>query len=127
MMPRNISSRFNHQHPPKSVNRSRDLRRMSPLAERILWSRLRGRQGSGYKFRRQHPVGPYFADFCCIECAAKCNPAICSRRAIRDPHLTSPSSARSSQGEGRMRRLRMGAPANIVAKRTACDSNPGRA
>ena len=20
------------------------------------------------KFRRDHPIGPYFADFCCIEC-----------------------------------------------------------
>jgi len=22
----------------------------------------------GYKFRRQHPIGRYFADFACIEC-----------------------------------------------------------
>lgn len=35
----------------------------------MLWNCLRGRQCSGFKFRRQHPVGPYFADFCCIECA----------------------------------------------------------
>ena len=30
-----------------------------------LWSRLRSRQ-LGARFRRQHPIGPYFADFACI-------------------------------------------------------------
>jgi very-short-patch-repair endonuclease len=29
-----------------------------------LWSRLRARQ-LGVKFRRQHPIGPYIADFAC--------------------------------------------------------------
>jgi very-short-patch-repair endonuclease len=24
-------------------------------------------RSSGFKFRRQHPVGPYVADFCCTE------------------------------------------------------------
>jgi len=36
-------------------------------AERLLWSRLRGRQVDGCKFRRQHPIGPYVVDFACIE------------------------------------------------------------
>ena len=22
----------------------------------------------GYRFRRQHPIGPFFADFACVEC-----------------------------------------------------------
>ena len=30
-----------------------------------LWSRLRMRQLAGWKFRRQHPIGPYFVDFYC--------------------------------------------------------------
>ena len=47
--------------------RARELRRFSPDAERAIWLRLRNRQLSGWKFRRQHPVGPYFADFACIE------------------------------------------------------------
>ena len=47
--------------------RARELRRSSPDAERAIWLRLRNRQLSGWKFRRQHPVGPYFADFACIE------------------------------------------------------------
>ena len=33
----------------------------------ILWSQLRKRQLEGYKFRRQHPIGPYIADFACLE------------------------------------------------------------
>jgi primosomal protein N' (replication factor Y) len=36
-------------------------------AERRLWSALRGRRLRGYKFRRQHPLGPFVADFACIE------------------------------------------------------------
>lgn len=35
-------------------------------AERKLWQCLRGGQLEGLKFRRQHPVPPYIADFCCI-------------------------------------------------------------
>jgi very-short-patch-repair endonuclease len=34
--------------------------------EWFVWSRLRGRQVSGFKFRRQFPIGPYFADFACL-------------------------------------------------------------
>ena len=35
-------------------------------AEWFVWSRLRGRQVAGYKFRRQVPIGPYIADFACL-------------------------------------------------------------
>ena len=34
-------------------------------SERRLWSHLRGGQ-LGVKFRRQHPLGPYIADFACL-------------------------------------------------------------
>ena len=30
-----------------------------------MWARLRKAQIDGHRFRRQHPVGPYFADFAC--------------------------------------------------------------
>ena len=33
----------------------------------MLWSKLRGRLVRDLKFRRQHPIGPYFADFACLE------------------------------------------------------------
>ena len=36
-------------------------------AERLLWQVLRGKQCNGHRFRRQHPIGPYIADFACIE------------------------------------------------------------
>ncbi len=47
--------------------RARELRHSSTDAELAIWQRLRSRQLGGHKFRRQHPIGPYFADFACIE------------------------------------------------------------
>jgi very-short-patch-repair endonuclease len=47
--------------------RARALRKGQTDAEALLWSRLRSRQVSGLKFRRQHPIGPCFGDFVCIE------------------------------------------------------------
>lgn len=47
--------------------RARQLREQSTDAEQLLWSRLRNRQLAGRKFRRQHPVDVYFADFSCVE------------------------------------------------------------
>ncbi len=36
-------------------------------AELILWSRLRRKSFDGHsRFRRQHPIGPYIADFACV-------------------------------------------------------------
>jgi len=35
------------------------------LPERLLWRELR-RQLTLMKFRRQHPIGPYVVDFCCL-------------------------------------------------------------
>jgi very-short-patch-repair endonuclease len=43
------------------------LRRGMTDAERILWSRLRLKSVHGWKFRRQHPIGPYIADFACVK------------------------------------------------------------
>ena len=37
---------------------------MSP-PEVLLWTRLRILRGEGPTFRRQHPIGPYVADFYC--------------------------------------------------------------
>ena len=47
--------------------RARALRRDQTEAERHLWRFLRNRRLLGCKFRRQHPIGPYFADFACPE------------------------------------------------------------
>ena len=43
------------------------LRRQATPPERLLWSRLKRGQLGGHKFRRQHPLGPYIADFYCHE------------------------------------------------------------
>ncbi len=51
---------------PPAHTRARRLRRDATDAERSLWSALRSRQ-HGFKFRRQHPIPPYTADFACIE------------------------------------------------------------
>ena len=45
----------------------RKLRRRMTDAELRLWRYLRGRQMSGYKFRRQHPFEDYVLDFVCLE------------------------------------------------------------
>jgi very-short-patch-repair endonuclease len=43
------------------------MRKAPSDAERRLWSCLRNRQLGNFKFRRQHPIGPFIVDFCCIE------------------------------------------------------------
>ncbi len=48
------------------VSRARELRRDGSRAEKICWHLLRDRRINGVKFRRQHPIGPYFADFACL-------------------------------------------------------------
>ena len=48
-------------------DRARRLRRNQTEAERRLWARLRLRQLGNAKFRRQHPIGRFIADFCCME------------------------------------------------------------
>ncbi|MBL8743171.1 MAG: endonuclease domain-containing protein [Myxococcales bacterium] len=50
---------------PRRVVLARKHRKNPTLAERQLWALLRRRQLDGLGFRRQFPVGPYFADFFC--------------------------------------------------------------
>jgi len=52
---------------PDTTIRSRALRKAPSPGESYLWKHLRSRQLAGAKFRRQMPVGPYFADFACTE------------------------------------------------------------
>ena len=46
---------------------ARQLRRRMTDAEARLWFHLRNRALRGCKFRRQYPIGPYIADFACVE------------------------------------------------------------
>ena len=52
---------------PRDTARARELRNAATPAERALWILLSGRKLDGFKFSRQMPVGPYFADFLCRE------------------------------------------------------------
>ena len=49
------------------ARRSRELRQNQSEAERRVWRHLRNRQLGGFKFVRQEPIGPYFADLVCRE------------------------------------------------------------
>ena len=49
-----------------SVTQARRLRRQLSPPEVRLWSVLRTRPG-GFKFRLQHPCGPYVFDFYCVK------------------------------------------------------------
>lgn len=52
---------------PALRSRAKEMRHNPTDAEQKLWSILRSRQLSGWKFRRQVPVGQYIADFLCFE------------------------------------------------------------
>ena len=51
----------------KQVKHARRLRRASTEAEKLLWQKLRARQLSEAKFRRQAPIGSYIVDFVSFE------------------------------------------------------------
>ena len=47
------------------TERSRDLRQRQTFAEKKLWQAIRSGRLDGLKFRRQHPIDRYYADFAC--------------------------------------------------------------
>jgi very-short-patch-repair endonuclease len=52
----------------KRIGMARALRRKDVPAEALLWKVLRNRGLEAFKFRRQHPIGPYVVDFACVSC-----------------------------------------------------------
>ena len=52
--------------PARKTIAARRMRTSMNATERLVWTRLRGRKVEGWKFRRQHPIGPYFVDFYCL-------------------------------------------------------------
>ena len=52
---------------PETHKRAKTHRRELTAAENVLWQELRRKQIGGYHFRRQVPIGPYFADFACVK------------------------------------------------------------
>ena len=56
-----------HPHNLKYFRQIRkELRKTSTPQEKILWSRLRGKN-LAYKFKRQHSIGHFIVDFYCAE------------------------------------------------------------
>ncbi len=55
------------KEPRYVVDLARQLRKDQTTAEQLLWACLRDRRIAGAKFRRQHPLGRYIADFYCHE------------------------------------------------------------
>ncbi len=49
------------------ISRSKKLRRDSTLGEKLLWKYLKNKQILNIRFRRQHPLLNYIADFYSIE------------------------------------------------------------
>ena len=79
-----------------TVEKARRLRRQMTQPEVMLWQHLRAHP-SALKFRRQHPIGPYVADFYCpsaklvieIDGAAHDVEAVALRDEKRDVFLAS--------------------------------------
>jgi very-short-patch-repair endonuclease len=71
------------------------MRKNPTEGEERLWQALRNRKVMRLKFRRQHAIGPYIADFCCpeakliIEVDGPIHEAQTEQDAFRDRELAS--------------------------------------
>ena len=52
---------------PKVLEYAKSMRNKPTEAEKMLWNVLSGKGLDGYKFRRQHIIGEYIADFVCLK------------------------------------------------------------
>ena len=48
-----------------SIERARELRNNATVPERVMWRLLKMFREQGFHFRRQVPIGKYYADFIC--------------------------------------------------------------
>jgi very-short-patch-repair endonuclease len=79
----------------KRIRQARALRQSAGLAEDRVWQRLRAGRVDGHKFRRQHPVGRFIADFACerlrlileLDGAVHALEAVADRDAVRQAAL----------------------------------------
>ena len=62
---RQYQENLNYGASEEVVARARDLRKRMTEAEELLWSNLRDKKLDGLKFRRQHPIWRFIADFYC--------------------------------------------------------------
>ena len=57
-----------HRVEPKYLEFAKEMRQAAAPAEKKVWWCLRNRRLNGFKFRRQHAIGNYIADYFCAEC-----------------------------------------------------------
>jgi very-short-patch-repair endonuclease len=50
---------------PNIIRKAKELRNCMTNAEKLLWEKLKGKQISGLRFRRQHPIDIFIVDFYC--------------------------------------------------------------
>ena len=48
-----------------TIGKAKELRKNMTEAEKLLWEHLKGKQLLGLRFRRQHPINIFIADFYC--------------------------------------------------------------
>jgi very-short-patch-repair endonuclease len=63
-----MATEMHGDYAPKVFENARILRKELTLAEEVLWGKIRNRKFNNCKFRRQHVLSLYIADFYCHEC-----------------------------------------------------------
>jgi very-short-patch-repair endonuclease len=63
-----MSTEMHKGAPARNFLFSKENRKQATEAEKLLWKQLRDRNLYGLKFRRQHPVSDFIADFYCDKC-----------------------------------------------------------
>ena len=48
-----------------TVQSAQEMWRQMTISEALLWEAIRGKRLDGFRFRSQHPLGPFILDFCC--------------------------------------------------------------
>lgn len=51
----------------ETLEKAKSLRKAETIAEKLLWEQLKSKKLNTYKFRRQHPILQFIADFYCHE------------------------------------------------------------
>lgn len=66
-MPESYNDNLHKEANGKLYQFGRELRQELTEAEKLLWAELRNKKLNGLKFRRQHPIDKFVADFYCHE------------------------------------------------------------
>jgi very-short-patch-repair endonuclease len=62
---RQYKENVNYGASPEIIAMAKSLRKTMTNAEKLLWTALKDKQLNGLKFRRQHPIWIFVADFYC--------------------------------------------------------------